>query len=221
MIRCKHCGKSELGAIAVEVKKTPIKLVNGEPAAILGEAEITQDLEITYCFTCNKPITQEDIIENETCPICGKVVPELVDGKCSECADEVNKLLNMSKEELILMMLKGQMSANTVKKEAAADVVEEKKEGVKKTTRKKTVKTTETTEVTEETNTKGVLAPMEEVNLPKSEIKDNTVEDVTSVKDEVNMPPIVDDEDSNILDQLDSINVGDLNLQDDVVEDIF
>lgn len=190
MLKCKHCKTSDLGAVVTEVKKTPIKLVNGEPVGILGEPEIvSQDMEITYCFTCNKPITQDDLYENETCPICGKEVPELVEGACSECTEQKNKLLSMSREELILMMLKQQMAGATPQAAATEEkskpkVEPKKEEKAKKTESKKNTK--------KEANDK------------------NSIEQVAPSKENVEMPQTSNDD---IINQIDKIDVNTLNLQ--------
>ena len=112
MLKCKCCKQSKFGAILEEIKTTPITMANGEPVKVIeNQAQLQTKVTITYCMTCKKEINPEtDLYENETCPVCGKEVPELVDGICPECNEEKNKLASMSKEELLLMILKQQLN---------------------------------------------------------------------------------------------------------------
>jgi hypothetical protein len=106
--KCKGCGKSNLGAIVTHVEKIAVRILDGEVVEQFQDSyEETQDTEINYCFECGKPITEEDLFEEVQCPICGKMVGGLTEsGACQECTDEANKLASMSKEQLILMLMK-------------------------------------------------------------------------------------------------------------------
>ena len=116
MLKCKCCKKSNFGAILTETKATPIMMSNGEPTKVLtDQEETTTNIAITYCMTCKKEINPEtDLYELETCPVCGKEVEELVDGLCHECAEQKKSLESMSKDDLLLMILKQQMASGKV-----------------------------------------------------------------------------------------------------------
>ena len=116
MLKCKCCKKSNFGAILTETKVTPIMMSNGEPTKVLtDQEETTTNIAITYCMTCKKEINPEtDLYELETCPVCGKEVEELVDGLCHECAEQKKSLESMSKDDLLLMILKQQMASGKV-----------------------------------------------------------------------------------------------------------
>ena len=116
MLKCKCCKKSNFGAILTETKVTPIMMSNGEPVKVLTDQEdTTTNIAITYCMTCKKEINPEtDLYELETCPVCGKEVEELVDGLCHECAEQKKSLESMSKDDLLLMILKQQMASGKV-----------------------------------------------------------------------------------------------------------
>lgn len=236
MLKCKHCKGTEFGVTLTEVKTTPVKMKDGEAVGMLAEPVVEQSYEVNFCFTCNQNITEADLIENETCPVCGVEVPELVDGACPDCAAQKKKLLSMTKEELILMMMKQQMqsahpavSATSVEKEPKAKVEEEqKKNNVKqdeedsseKTPAKKKApakkKESEIKDVVEQevvAATEEVTKSVEGADQPSS--ADNSkVADIAQVKVEdtsLDLPPVTEDD---ILDQLDSIDVDGLGLSD-------
>lgn len=124
---CKTCGKSNFGATRIRKISDAVRLVNGIVEEVFDDSEETlpEEYEINYCFECNKEITENDLVSEIKCPVCGKMVDNLTDeGICEECAEEASKLANMSKEEIVLMYLKQQ-------KEGAAG-------GKKKTSKKKT-----------------------------------------------------------------------------------
>lgn len=133
MLKCKCCKQSKFGAILEEIKTTPITMANGEPVKVMEDkAQLETKVTITYCMTCKKEIDPEvDLYENETCPVCGKEVPELIDGICPECNEEKNKLAPMSKEELLFMILKQRIGSGNVqvsgskKKKQVKEKVEE------------------------------------------------------------------------------------------------
>lgn len=229
MLKCKCCGKSDFGVTLKEIKVTPVKMVNGEAVAILSEPETSQDYEVNFCFTCNKPITQDDLYENETCPVCGKEVPELVNGVCPHCNEEKNKLMNMSQEELILMLLKQQNGVSVTAPSNAApvndtpaqeEVAPEKEEKAETEKKKRKERVKETKEVVEEE----VVAAKEEVKSSVSNVdmpdsvgapsESGQLESVPVNNVAPDMPALTDDAD-DILRQLDSIDIGNLGIENE------
>ena len=134
MLKCKCCKQSKFGAILEEIKTTPITMANGEPVKVMEDkAQLETKVTITYCMTCKKEIDPEvDLYENETCPVCGKEVPELIDGMCPECNEERKGYVPNSKDELIemIMILKRQInngktqSPETKKKKQVKEKIE-------------------------------------------------------------------------------------------------
>lgn len=133
MKKCKHCKGTDFGVLVKEIQKAPFRMTNGKPVGgPLAEPEKTTEVEVNYCFGCNKPITEDDLIENETCTVCGKEVEETINGRCAECDAQVKAYARMTKEELIMMMMKGQSPAiNTVASQEGKSTVKEKSEGKK------------------------------------------------------------------------------------------
>lgn len=112
--RCKYCGESNLGALITQTSTIAARKLNGEIVEFFKESEEnTQTETINYCFTCNKPITEDDLIETVKCTSCGKEVNHVNDeGLCDECAKvkteaeaEAKKLASMTQEELIAMIM--------------------------------------------------------------------------------------------------------------------
>lgn len=112
--RCKHCGESNLGVLITQTSTIAAKKLNGEIVEFFKESEEnTQTEKVNYCFTCNKPITEDDLIETVKCTSCGKEVNHVnSDGLCDECAkvkseaeEEAKKLASMTQEELIAMIM--------------------------------------------------------------------------------------------------------------------
>lgn len=106
--KCKGCGKSNIGAIVTHIETIAVRIVDGVVTEQFKESyEESQTTEINYCFECKKAITEADLFEEVECPVCGKMVGGLTEsGACQECTDEANKLASMSKEQLILMLMK-------------------------------------------------------------------------------------------------------------------
>lgn len=112
--RCKHCGESNLGVLITQTSTIAARKLNGEIVEFFKESEEnTQTEKVNYCFTCNKPITEDDLVETVKCTSCGKEVNHINDeGLCDECAKvkieaeaEAKKLANMTQEELIAMIM--------------------------------------------------------------------------------------------------------------------
>lgn len=235
MLKCKHCRGTEFGVTLTEVKTTPVKMKDGEAVGMLAEPQIEQSYEVNFCFTCNQNITEADLIENETCPVCDAIVPELVDGACPDCTAQKKKLLNMTKEELILMMMKQQMHPAQA---SPAKAVEDQKKTVKKAEVKEEAETPVKVEKPKEEAKKKAPAKKKE-SEPKEVVKEEVAVAAQEVSDSVkgadqpssadnskeadiaqvatddtdlNLPAVAEDD---ILDQLDSIDVDGLGLSDD------
>lgn len=216
MLKCKHCRGTEFGVTLIETRITPVKMVDGVAVGMLAEPQVEQRHEVNFCFTCNQTITEDDLIENENCPVCGKEVPDLVDGVCPDCAAQKKKLLGMTKEELILMMMTQQMHQErpvTAVKETVVEEQDQKKIDTKKKEPAKK-KESEHKEVIKEevaTASEEVVKSVEGATQPAS--ADNSkVADISQVVAEdtdINLPPVTDED---ILDQLDNIDVDGLGL---------
>lgn len=112
--KCKHCGESNLGVLLTQISTIAAKRVNGEIVEFFKESEENvQKEEVNFCFTCNKQITEADLVETVKCKTCGKEVANVdAEGLCDECSkvkheaeEEANKLRNMSQEELVAMLM--------------------------------------------------------------------------------------------------------------------
>lgn len=112
--RCPNCGSTRLLArkvTGVQVESTE----NGE-FAIKAEGSKYQ-LEIIGCARCKTEFDESSLIEMVQCKKCGKPVsPEELDanGECEVCKalEERPDLVNMSKEDIIRMMLKLERSTD-------------------------------------------------------------------------------------------------------------
>lgn len=105
---CKTCKRSDFGVIRRKTEEKAARLINGEISEYFdGSYEVHEELLYNYCFTCSKEITEDDLEEINTCSICKKEVSDLnANSVCKECARKAEKLSNISKEDLILMLLK-------------------------------------------------------------------------------------------------------------------
>lgn len=228
MLKCKCCKGTEFGLTVVETKVSGFRAVGGQVVEQMGEPEISTETKISFCFGCNKSITEEDTYENETCPVCGKEVEELVDGRCIDCDTQVKALANMSKEELIMMMLQGNMpkinTTNTTK-----EVKETKKETKKKETKKSVKKeaskeTKEVKEIKEEAKEEPKKEVSDKVEIPQEEVNANLQID-DSISDNAldfsnndeDIDFLFDDiDDDDILNQIDKVaDLSELNLMDE------
>jgi hypothetical protein len=108
-LKCKTCKTSDLGVIAKEIKVSPVRMTDGKIVAALAEPTAETLYEVNYCFTCQKAITEKDLTDKEVCPVCGKEVDELHDGMCPDCKAKADEFANMSKEELLIQLLKKDM----------------------------------------------------------------------------------------------------------------
>lgn len=191
MLKCKCCKKSNFGAILTETKVTPIMMSNGEPVKVLTDQEdTTTNIAITYCMTCKKEINPEtDLYELETCPVCGKEVEELVDGLCHECAEQKKSLESMSKDDLLLMILKQQMASGKVSVSKSKNNKANAQEGTKK--------------------------QKEQAEVKNAKEKEETVNDVAATTDEGVDINSMNDEDIDIINAIDDIDINDIKTYDD------
>jgi len=199
--KCKGCGKSNLGAIVTHVEKIAVRMLDGEVVEQFQDSyEESQDTQINYCFECGKAITEEDLFEDVQCPICGKMVGGLTEsGACQECTDEANKLASMSKEQLILMLMKQAHGGTITTPEApvtgavvaakeGAEPVKEKEEEVKVDTQyiEDSMKANEEKELEEEnSNEDNSTAPKKTRSRKKVEAAEVTTEGVNEAKEEI------------------------------------
>lgn len=147
--RCKHCGESNLGVLITQVSTIAARKLNGEIVEFFKESEEnTQKEEVNFCFTCNKPITEDDLVETVKCTSCGKEVDH-VDGEglCDECAKvkaeaeaEAKKLASMTQEELIAMIMAQKLgkAPEIVSEPVAESAIEDITKAVEKTEIKET-----------------------------------------------------------------------------------
>jgi len=105
---CKACGQSNFGVIVKKIEKRAAKIVNGKITEYFkGYEEVEEIREINYCFTCRKNVTEKDLSEVHICKACKREALEVNEnGICLDCSKEAEKLIDISKEELILMILK-------------------------------------------------------------------------------------------------------------------
>lgn len=128
--RCKHCQGTDFGVVVKKIQKAPFRMTDGKPVGgPLAAPEESTEVEVNFCFGCNKPITDEDLTEEVTCEVCGKKVKETVNGKCPECEAQAKAYSRMNKDELIMMLMKGQ-SPQIVAAESkeGKQIAEEKKQ---------------------------------------------------------------------------------------------
>jgi hypothetical protein len=112
---CKVCGQSNFGVIVKKIEKRAAKIVNGKITEYFkGYEEVEEIREINYCFTCRRNVTEEDLSEVHICNVCKREALEVNEnGICLECSKEAEKLIDISKEELILMILKQNKKVET------------------------------------------------------------------------------------------------------------
>lgn len=112
---CKVCGQSNFGVIVKKIEKRAAKIVNGKITEYFkGYEEVEEIREINYCFTCRRNVTEEDLSEVHICNVCKRETLEVNEnGICLECSKEAEKLIDISKEELILMILKQNKKVET------------------------------------------------------------------------------------------------------------
>lgn len=105
---CKACGQSNFGVTLKKVEERAGRMVGGKIKEYFeGSEEIQEEISINYCFTCSREITEEDLLERYICKVCKSSVEQVNEnGVCIKCAKEVNKLSEISREDLILMILK-------------------------------------------------------------------------------------------------------------------
>lgn len=105
---CKTCSKSNFGVTIKKAAERAARMVDGKITEYFEDSkEAQEEVLINYCFTCSKEITEEDLIEIHECKVCKRNVEHVnKDGVCTQCEEEVDKLSQASREDLILMILK-------------------------------------------------------------------------------------------------------------------
>lgn len=138
--RCKHCGKSDLGVLITQISTVAARKVDGKIVEFFKDSEEnSQKEEVNYCFTCNKSITEDDLIETVVCKSCGKEVDHVDEnGLCDECAkvkaeaeEEARKLASMTQEEIVAMLIAQKMGKPVEPVQHVEPEKEEVKEPVK------------------------------------------------------------------------------------------
>lgn len=96
MKKCKHCNCSEFGVILKETRTAPAIMSNDSVKKLLEDWAVTsQEIEINYCYGCEKNITKDDLISTEVCPLCNHEVDALTNNACSECNDKINSISSL------------------------------------------------------------------------------------------------------------------------------
>lgn len=211
MLKCKHCKGTEFGLTVVETKVSGYKAINGEVVSQIGEPQVKTETKVTYCFGCNKEIVEGvDTYENETCTVCGIESEEVKDGKCPECDSKVKALARMTKEELIIMMMKNSIPSMGVAAQPqvqAQEQVQQPSAPVEEVTTVIEEQSVPNTTVEGNVNTvynDAIIVSENEVdvNLQINEEIDSSDLNFESINDDIEFP--VGDSDDDILAQLDS-----------------
>ena len=106
--RCPKCGSTKLLA----KKITAVQVESSDNGEFLIKAEGSKyQIEIIGCAKCKTELDESSLVESIQCKVCGKFTnPENLNanGECDIChaLKERPNLANMSKEDLIRMMLK-------------------------------------------------------------------------------------------------------------------
>ena len=135
MLKCKCCDKSDFGVNMVRTTKDPVRFLDGAIDTVLGEQEVIEKIEYCFCNVCGKVITEEDLYENYTCPICERDVDTLVGGKCVSCDNAINEMESISMDELKMLFIRQQHYINQItgeKKEAKKNIKKAKEKVIEK-----------------------------------------------------------------------------------------
>lgn len=106
--RCPKCGGTKL--LARKITGVQVESLENGEFQINSEGKKYQ-IEIAGCAKCKANFEEAELVEMVQCNTCGKPVePQYLDsnGKCDVCRalEEMPELVNMSKEDVIRMMLK-------------------------------------------------------------------------------------------------------------------
>lgn len=189
--KCKTCGESNLGVKIIETKAVAARTLNGEVVETYEESyEVSQVTEVTYCFTCKKDITENDLYETVKCASCGNEVESVTEeGLCPACAEtkrkaeeEANRIASLSHEELVALIMSGKLNPvsaaqpaqEEVQTSPAVETVKEEPTAVKE-------------EVKEETNNGEALSVLsdEAKELADAEKELNNFDTTLETKEEV------------------------------------
>ena len=205
--RCKYCKGTELLAEVTETRKIPAKIVDGEIVETYwDQSEVTTSkTKICFCCTCNKEITDKDIIEKETCVICGKEVNKVIDGKCESCHNILKEVA--SPEELLAKIMHGEIKV-TNKKGGSSRAKSNKTNNKTEPSEVKEVKEVKEEEVKEVE--KEITESMNNVNTAASAINNESVEVDETPHKEVVDEVIPDTDISDEINELVGI-IGDCN----------
>lgn len=126
ILKCKCCNQSDFGVNMIQTIKEPVRILNGKLDKVLGESETTKEIEYCFCNICKKVITNNDLYEHIECPICLRKVDKIVNGKCHQCEEVSKSMETISKEDLILMLMRQQFKLNAITRESKPDVLASK-----------------------------------------------------------------------------------------------
>lgn len=202
---CKACGKSNFGVTLKRAEERAARMVNGEIKEYFeGSEEIKEEISINYCFTCGSEIIEADLIETYICKVCKSSVKQVNEnGVCSKCAEEVDSLSKVSREDLILMILKQnkKISYEAFDSSKENEIASENKEKLVKNNRKsgtikrgyKTAKNSDHCKV-EIDNSKKISSKRKTECKPKDEINNTKKEnkEIASISQE-NMDKAIND----------------------------
>lgn len=192
--RCKTCGESNLGVKITEIKSIAARMLNGEIVETFDQSlESKQTQEVTYCFTCNKEISEADLVDTVICTSCGKEVDgsDVEDGLCPECVKakreaelKAQAIANMSQEELVKLLMSGQLNipAQPVVAQAKEEMQAKKEAEVKEPVKEVVTADLKPTDAAKETE------KVEEVkndasNTVEDKVKEKVKEKVTTKKE--------------------------------------
>lgn len=244
MKKCKHCKGTDFGVVVKEIQKAPFRMTDGKAVGgPLADPEKITEIEVNYCFGCNKPITEEDLIENEICTVCGKEVEETTNGKCPECEAQAKAYARMNKDELIMMIMKNQnANVSDTESQEGESTTEKKQESKKPSNDKQQEVSSKVDKVAKEQLKEETKKEQGEdktpkqvdttLNKPEKEIKedlkvnDEDAEDLNKdlFPEEGDVPDIgtassgLSDE-ADILSQIDNIDVSALNIMKEDIEE--
>ena len=125
--RCPKCGSVKL--LAKKIVGTQIEAIENGEFKLISEGKKYQ-MEIVGCAVCKESLTESDLIESVPCKKCGKytALENLNEnGECDVCNALASRpeLVNMSKEDLIRMMLKLERSTqNNTQTSAQANSIQ-------------------------------------------------------------------------------------------------
>lgn len=213
MLKCKKCGNNTFGVKVVEKTFTPYIMVDGKLDKALGEAEVlSREIENSYfCFQCKKEYKLEELDTTSKCVVCGTEF-EGSGELCEECNKEKERLENKSKDEIIEMLLDGNVNKDVL------NYIRERE----KTSPKKCVETNDKNIVVENTVEENMTKSVEYTeNEVVEDIKDVVSEENAAVMEDCNTEPVVEEKstekgEKTAQDKLDEImsKINNMDLKD-------